>query len=273
MYSFFFIPASKIDKLEKLRNLAIDEFIIDFEDAIKESERQDLIDRLSQNEALRDCYLRIPVYDNSETNIDLNYLKPFLKSGFKNFVFPKIQSIDDLETLRVLTKSYNISPILLIETPRLYLELLSNISTYVNYFRSVALGSHDFMASVGGVHNLENLETVRQNILYFARATHSQAIDIASMNINDTDAFRLELQDGFRKGFDGKFLIHPRQHKIFDTYQFYTEEEYNSALKIISQLEMVQGNEEEFNPVVIDGQIIERPHLERALKVVKTYKK
>jgi len=273
MYSFFFIPSTKVHKLRDLRNLGISEFVIDFEDAIKASERENLVNTLSKDNDLLDCYLRLPVYDESETVVSIKFLIPFLEAGFKKFVIPKLNSRDDLDILISQTNSYNISIVILIETPRLYLELLSGVSNYKSCIEGIALGSHDFMSVVGGTHTLNNLEILRQNILYMARAIDSIAIDIASMELNNLENFGIELIDGFNKGFDAKFLIHPKQFKVFNEHQFYTEAEYLRALKIVSYLKEVNGINEEFNPIVVDGQIIERPHIERALKIVSTYKK
>ena len=41
MESYFFVPASKINKIQELSKLKINTIIIDFEDAIKASQRND----------------------------------------------------------------------------------------------------------------------------------------------------------------------------------------------------------------------------------------
>ena len=46
MEAYFFIPASKIDKIQSIFSYQIREFIIDFEDSIKLSERDQLVSRL-----------------------------------------------------------------------------------------------------------------------------------------------------------------------------------------------------------------------------------
>ncbi|WGK64727.1 aldolase/citrate lyase family protein [Croceiramulus getboli] len=196
----------------------------------------------------------------------------FLENDFKKFVVPKIQNKADLDKMVSFLSGYDAQIILLVETPRLYLELLTAITDYKNAIFGLALGSHDYMAAIGGAHTLKNLEVVRQNMLSMARAINGIAVDIASMDLGNLEDFEVELQDGFNKGFDAKFLIHPKQYEFFKAYTFYSEDEYTHALKIVALLEDVKSDTKEFNPVVVDGQIIERPHLDRALKIVNTYR-
>lgn len=59
--------------------------------------------------------------------------------------------------------------------------------------------------------------------------------------------------------------------QVYERINFYTEKEYQWALRIQEELQLV-GNQNEFNPVVINGQIIERPHLNRMKKILKYYK-
>lgn len=133
------------------------------------------------------------------------------------------------------------------------------------------MGSHDFMSEVGGEHTLENLQVVRQQLLYLARMCSIEAIDIASMELENKSSFTGELLDGFKKGYDAKFFIHPWQLNVFKQLKLYTEKDYSWASKILETLKEV-GTANEFNPIVIDGQIIERPHLNKAKKIIKYYK-
>ena len=273
MESYFFVPASKIKKIKELRELNINTFIVDFEDSIKASQRDDLFLDLIRLEISKDYYYRVPLHDlNMADDLDLRLISKFIKYGFKKFVFPKISSTVQLE--RIL-KSLNVDDleiILLVEMPRFYLELQSTIFKYSKNLTGIGLGSHDFMSVVGGKHTLKNLEVVRQNILYLAKSCNLNSIDIASMDINNEVSFKNEVIDGFNKGYDAKFIIHPKQFKIINSIQFYSEKEYQQALKIEEELSKLE-NKKEFNPIVLDGKIIEQPHINRAKQILKNYKK
>lgn len=273
MESYFFVPATKLNKISNLTKLNISEFIIDFEDAIKASERELLFQDLNNINKTKECFIRVPLHELSfEENLDLDFLKKFINKGYKKFVLPKIKNLKELDVILKQFKSEDLKYILLIETPRTYLEFLNSFNKYGNKLFGIGLGSHDFMSIVGGKHILQNLETIRQNILFIARALNIVPIDIASMELKNDEAFKQEVIDGFNKGFDAKFIIHPKQYEIINNTNFYTEEEYNLAIKIKEELLKLK-NKKEFNPIVIEGKIIEQPHIQRAEKIIKNYKK
>ncbi|MRX64313.1 aldolase/citrate lyase family protein [Maribacter luteus] len=273
MESFFFVPATKMNKIQELRKLKINTFIIDFEDAIKASQRSDFFFELDNLENSKDCYLRVPIHNLANPKeLDLSLLKAFMDKGFSRYVLPKINSVDELDLVLKILDHDSFDIILLVETPKLYLELLSMTFENLGKLTGIGLGSHDFMSIIGAKHQLDNLEIIRQNILYLARAWEITAIDIASMELNNETSFKKEIIDGHSKGFDAKFIIHPNQYKILNSFQFYTEEEYLFALKVdkvVSELK----NSKEFNPILIDGKIIEQPHLNKIKKILKNYRK
>jgi len=273
MESYFFLPASKLNKLQELRKLKIKEFIIDFEDAIKASQRNIFFLELNSLSNSKEFYLRVPLHSlTNEDKLDLALISEFIEQGYTKFVFPKITSTNQFEQVLKTLKTAALEIILLVETPRLYLELQSTILNYQKNLTGIGLGSHDFMSIVGGKHTLKNLEVVRQNILYLAKSCNITSIDIASMDINDKESFKEEVLDGFNKGYEAKFIIHPKQFNIINSIQFYSEGEYTQALKIEEELSKLE-NKKEFNPIVLDGKIIEQPHINRAKQILKNYKK
>lgn len=270
MDTYFFIPGTKLHKIKAIEELDVSSIIIDLEDAVKESNRREIVGSLVANISLKQHYIRIPLY-NFEEQLDFRTLEELLQAGFKKFVFPKLNSIKDFETALEIFKNSDIQIILLVETPLFFLQVQEVLTKYKHYFSGIGIGSHDFMSVVGGIHTLQNIEYIRQHILYLARAFEINAIDIASMELQNQELFEKEIIDGFQKGYDAKFFIHPWQKHVYDSMNFYNEIDYKWALRIQEELENV-GNLNEFNPVVINGQIIERPHLNRMKKILKYYK-
>lgn len=270
MDSYFFIPGNKLHKIEAIKALQVAEIIIDMEDAVKESSRVEILKNLVANDDLKQHYIRIPLYSFDE-KIDLRTLQELLNAGFQKFIFPKLNSLADFEIVLDSFKSKEIKIILLVETPLFFLQVQEVLTKYKNYFSGIGIGSHDFMSVIGGIHNLKNIEYIRQHILYLARAFDITAIDIASMELNDKESFEHEIIDGFQKGYEAKFFIHPWQIEVHRGINFYNAEDHKWALLIKDELDKV-GNPNEFNPVVINGQIIERPHLNKMKKILKHYK-
>jgi len=269
MQSYFFVPGTRLHKIVDIQNLNVSEIIIDLEDAVKVSEREEILKQLISNEFHKKFYVRIPLY-NELDKLNSSIFTELYNNGFRKFVFPKIQKITDFEKIISERKYRDLKIILLLETTRFFLEAKDILLKYEGCFSGIGIGSHDFMAEVGGIHDLKNLEYVRLQILYLARMINIPAIDIASMKLNDDKAYIDEIMDGFRKGYDAKFFIHPWQISVFKSISLYSEDELNWAKQVKSALKKV-GSSEEFNPIVQNGQIIERPHLAKAEKIIKYY--
>lgn len=269
MKSYFFVPGNRLHKINDIKKLNV-YIVIDLEDAVKVSEIEDILDTLlSEPSTYLDYFIRVPLY-KKESVIDLGFLKKLMTAGYKKFVFPKIQSTTDLEYIISNINKVELELILLIESARFFIELQRAIVNYSALIKAIALGSHDFMNEIGGEHNLRNLEYPRLQILYLARMINAEAIDIASMELKSESKLKTEILDGFEKGYDAKFYIHPWQIVTKESIEFYSEQDLYWALKVITALDKVDY-EAEFNPVVIDGQIIERAHLNRAKNITQYY--
>ncbi len=270
MDSYFFIPADRLHKIENIRQLNVDQIIIDLEDAIKSSERTTSLQALKDDSIDRSLYIRVPVY-SIEGGFDLEMYREFKMMGFKNFIIPKLENTTDFEKLAV-----EISPrekiILLIETPLFLIELKDILVKYHHLISGLGLGSHDLMNELGAAHTLYNLEFYRNLVLLYAKAYKLTAFDIASMELKNAEELKEEILNGFEKGFEAKFYIHPWQIEVKDGIDFYNEHDLGWATKIFEEYKKV-GNEEEFNPIVVDGEIIEKPHLSKVFTILKYFKK
>ncbi|MFC4221706.1 HpcH/HpaI aldolase/citrate lyase family protein [Flagellimonas marina] len=272
MQTFFFIPANRIDKLLQIKEKGVTEIIIDLEDAVKDSEKAGLLEQILKypKEDIRNCFFRIPLID-LKGRFNFEIFDRLLENGFTRFVFPKMASFNDFTTCLQRTK-IKLEVILLVETPRLYIECFTQIYNYYEHIYGLALGSHDFIAAIHAKHTVQNLEVLRQQILYFSKAYDILSIDIASMNIKDEDNFREELMDGFNKGYDGKFIIHPNQLEIVNKTKFYSNNDFAWALKVQEKLNK-RGGENEFDPILIDDKVVEKPHIKLAKRIINEFRK
>jgi len=270
MNSYFFIPVTKLHKLNSLNTESIDHVIIDLEDSVKASERHDLVQDLYIHKNAKNHYLRVPIV-SSKNELDLSLIESFVIKGFTKFVLPKLNSKKQLDDFLSYLNFNTLDLILLIESPRLYLELQASIMSYVNCFKGLSLGSHDFISILGSKYNESNIFYLRQTVLIMARSLNIEAIDVASMDLQANDEFKNELKVGFEMGFDAKYIIHPNQLETLLDYRFYTKEDYEKASAIINEVEL-KGGKEEFDPFVFKGQVIEQPHINAAQKVLKFYK-
>lgn len=272
MQTYFFVPATKLHKIPSVLDLGVDKIIIDLEDAVSFSAGPEVLDSLLQKPYLKNHLIRVPVINVRTEKLDLTVIKKLISAGFTNFMLPKLQS---LQQFKVLAKEVNFakkSVILLVENPRLLIEAPMILNEFPDLFHGICMGSHDYISETGGLHNLINLEYPRHLILNYARMVDILAIDIASMELNDMASFENEILDGFQKGYDAKLIIHPKQQQFINQIQFYSKEDLDWANKVMIALSDANGIDN-FSPVVIDGTVVERPHLKRAEKIIEWYNK
>ena len=199
MQSYFFIPGTRLQKIPDIQNLKVSQIIIDIEDAVRFSEREIILEKLVSNQSYRNLYIRIPLY-NEKQELDTSFFIELYQEGFRKFIFPKIQSAIDFDTIISGNDFQELQVVLLVESARFLLEVKDVLTKYKNVFSGIGLGSHDFMAEIGGLHDLKNLEYARQHILYLARMSKITAIDIASMELNNQSSLEQEILDGVQKG-------------------------------------------------------------------------
>jgi len=271
MKSYFFIPASRLHKVEDVKKSQPDTIIIDFEDAILNTEIDVFSKEISILPNKESYWYRIPVRNNFEEDLNLDYIKKFKDIGVEFMVLPKLKSA--LELIQICHSFPNIKFILLIEHPRLLLEAHDAFMKHPDLLNSligIGMGSHDLMTFLNAKHTSKQLDYPRKKVLYLAKAYDLLAIDIASMNIFEKKDFVEEVRYGIDNGYDGKFLIHPNQllwlQEDLKTNTYLLEWAHN----VISHLPE-NYNGESIAPFILNNEVIEKPHALRALEIIKKH--
>jgi citrate lyase beta subunit len=272
MKSYFFIPASKLNKLQSVINLGVEEIIIDFEDAILSSEKNKYLGTLVKLNDFKKYWVRIPIRNGFNESVDLDFLTIVYKLGVRKIVLPKLKSKQEL--INIISKFNKALFIVLIEHPRLLLEvhsLFQDNTVLMSNIQGIGLGSHDLMTVLGASHEFDQLDFPRKEVLYLAKAYNLEAIDIASMNIENDEKFKEELEYAINNGYDSKFLIHPKQYSWMQKLKNINKEAVSWAEKISLNLpEKYTGGSIE--PFIIDGNVIEKPHVIKALEILRKEK-
>lgn len=256
-----------------IEKLGVDNIIIDFEDSIRIEQKNQFKATVFEIIEFEKYWYRVPLRNSFNEDLNSDFITNLLDKGVKKFVLPKVLNKDELDKLLYEISFSDLELILLIEHPRLFLELeeIMKNRDYAHLIYGLALGSHDFVNELNAKYSLEILNYPRQKIKLITSAFDKIAIDIASMNINDQDAFKLETLNGLDFGFDAKFIIHPIQYEwLIESIKESTE--FLWAKKIISKLPEGKLNSNH-SPFIIDGKIIEKPHIQRALNLLEKYKK
>lgn len=268
MRSFFFIPANKKKFIEKIDSIEATDLIFDLEDALFNTSIEEALNNLMQITIKENYWIRISL-ENFENNSS-ELLKSLINKGFFRFVLPKIEyltQVDDFVKFSNKFTENNIKIIVLIESP-LGLLNSSEIVTHPS-IKGFGLGSHDYCKMMGMKHTLSNINWARMSLLNISKAYKLLSIDIASMNINNDEEFINECLDGKDKGFEGKFLIHPFQLKLFKKSWKFSDKEIEFALKVKAYINAL-GGLENFTIANIDGTVVEKPHINRINTILTT---
>ena len=266
MRSFFFIPSDKEKFLENISNISSDEFVIDFEDSINQENTSLALNNLIRFNVSKKYWIRVPNPKYSFNKFSKLILDKII-TNYDNIVIPKIRTKDDRDELinYIIEKKENhndLKIILLIENPLILMDLY-NIAN-LNLIYGIGIGSHDYCDEMSMVHTKDNLNYLRSFSLNVARSLKIKAIDFPSMNVKDYISYKDEVIDSINFGFDGKFIVHPWQLSVFQECCSSSNENEMFVNKVKSFIESI-GGIKNFTVAVIDGVIVERPHLRRIL--------
>jgi citrate lyase subunit beta / citryl-CoA lyase len=136
--------------------------------------------------------------------------------------------------------------------------------------RVVALlfGAADYSAEVGCALTPEgdSLLLAQSQIVLASRVAGIDAIDTPHMRLDDQDGLAQSSQRARQLGFDGKSAIHPGQIGTINSAFSPTPEQIAWSERIVAALP--NGDEAQLGATVLDGQLIEAPHLARARRVL-----
>lgn len=265
LQSYFFIPANSLSKLKKVNSIKSDYFIFDLEDTISLSQVSNAIENLELLPNRHSNYVRPKLVENEKLYIDV--ISDLLKLGYKKFVLPKLQSLQMWSDLLDVIVCDDLEIILLVEHPRLLLNLTELLEKHGRLINSIGFGSQDYCTYSGLKHTISNIDKVRFEISWRANAYNIECIDTASMNISNSSLFKKDCQNAFEMGYTGKFLIHPWQLKCLKKTSYYDDEEIRWYNKVIKSIENIKNHD--LSAIVVEGQVVEKPHL----KKIEQYKK
>jgi|SRR5712691_1967781 len=132
-------------------------------------------------------------------------------------------------------------------------------------------GAEDLSAELGAEANrgadgrfLDPYRLARALCLAGAAAARVQAIDTIAADFRNLAALRRETEEARRDGFTGKMAIHPAQVPVINEVFTPTAEAIAKARAVIAAFESNPGK----GAVGIDGVMYDRPHLERAKRLL-----
>jgi citrate lyase subunit beta/citryl-CoA lyase len=133
---------------------------------------------------------------------------------------------------------------------------------------ALLFGAADYSAEVGCESTPDggSLLFAQSQIVLASRAAGIDAIDTPHMRLDDPDGLARSSQRARQLGFDGKSAIHPGQIGPINNAFSPTTEQIAWAERVLAALP--DGDEAQLGAAVLDGQLIEAPHLARARRIL-----
>ncbi len=131
-----------------------------------------------------------------------------------------------------------------------------------------SFGGEDFAVSLGVRRTADHdeLEYARRHLVVAAKAAGKLAIDTVYTNVKDDEGLRAMTEQGKRWGYDGKFIISPRQVPIVHAVYAPTREEVAHALRVTRKME--EARRMGAGVAVLDGKMLDKPVLRQAEAVL-----
>lgn len=281
--SYLFVPADSEHKMKKAVDSGADALILDLEDSVaadarpaaRELAREFLVGK-------ENVWVRINPIDTDDSSADLEAVMPSAPAGI---VLPKPRSAADAVQLAALLDESEkrhgipvgqtgILPICT-ERPEALFELHSYMGA-THRLTAMTWGAEDLSAAVGASNNrdedgnwLAPYELARSLCLFAAAAAQVAAVDTVFPNYQDGEGLAHYAANARRDGFTGMLAIHPAQVTIINDAFVPTEVELERARRIVNLFDDNPG----VGALGMDGEMIDRPHLVRAQRILQLAKR
>jgi len=272
--SVLYVPGSNARALEKARGLAADAVILDLEDAVAPSAKEDA------RGAVAAALLRAGGFGPREVAVRVNGgatpwaeddLAFAARSGADAVVLPKVESAEEVRaaerSLDAAGAPQALSLWAMIETPRGVLAAPA-IAAASARLACLVMGTSDLVKDLRARHTPSRAEVLVAlgTVLLAARASGLAALDGVHLDLADDAGFEAACRQGRDLGFDGKTLIHPRTIEVANRVFAPTDAEIAEARRIIA----AHGEAERAGRgvAVLDGKLVEALHVENARRLV-----
>ncbi|MEJ2728902.1 MAG: CoA ester lyase [Deltaproteobacteria bacterium] len=280
--SALFVPGNRPDRVDKAVATAADRVIIDLEDAVALSQKEESRPLVREKIiAHKDRGVLVRV-NGLETEFIMGDLKAVVRNGLGGLVLPKTENNRQVGKIHGLLVDFekqqglqagSIAVVLLVESALGVQNIfqISTAATELNREFLIALGAADFALDMGIEITRDGRELIypRSRIALACRAAGiAPPLDTPFMiDLKDIDALKDDAARAKQVGFQGKLCIHPNQiepvHVIFTP----TAEEISFAHRVVEAFEA--GEAEGSAAIQVDGKFVDYPVVERSRRILQ----
>lgn len=270
-----YLPAINARAVAKARTLPVDIVILDLEDAVapeRKEEARNAAVTAAQEGGFGDRELIIRA-NGLDTPWWRDDLVAAARSGADGVLVPKVGSAADIARCGELLRDApaGLSLWAMIETCAAVVALPAIAAAAEgSRLAAMVLGTNDLAKEMRAALTPDRLAflPILTSTVIAARAHGLIVLDGVCNDFQDIDRFEAECRQGLVLGFDGKTIIHPRQVDPCNAVYSPTPDEVRWAERIITAFDAPDHAGK--GVVQIDGQMVERLHLDDARRVQAT---
>ena len=271
--SVLYMPGINQKAMDKALNLDCDAVVLDLEDAVEVSKKEDsrqLVIRQIENNDYGPRVVIVRVNDLG-TKWGEQDVAAVANLPIQAILVPKVSEIRDISrVVDLLNRLGSELPIwIMVETPL----AIININELARQPRVTALvmGTSDLVVDLCAEHleERQNISYALQRSIIAARAFGKKILDGVHLDFRDLDSLRNVCRLGKSMGFDGKTLIHPDQIPVANDAFSPSEAELDNAKRVIDAWRSAQTRGS--GVVEVDGTLVESLHVEEAKRLISFF--
>ena len=271
--SVLYMPGINQKAMDKALNLDCDAVVLDLEDAVEVSKKEDsrqLVIRQIENNDYGSRVVVVRVNDLG-TKWGEQDVAAVANLPIQAILVPKVSEIRDISRMvDLLNRLGSELPIwIMVETPL----AIININELARQPRVTALvmGTSDLVVDLCAEHleERQNISYALQRSIIAARAFGKKILDGVHLDFRDLDSLRNVCRLGKSMGFDGKTLIHPDQIPVANDAFSPSEAELDKAKRVIDAWRSAQTRGS--GVVEVDGTLVESLHVEEAKRLISFF--
>ena len=256
--SFLFVPATRVDLVEKAIASGADEVIVDLEDSVAKADKQQARNDLSDLRPSRSLLVRINGPRSDFFGDDLNLVH--IIDWAKGMVVPMVESTQDLRSVQEsISRALQLFPLVETATGVSAADTIASAGA-----ARIMFGTADLAAELG-VQPESNIFAFARSKLIIASASAGlpAPIDGPTLSFRPEERTRSDAQAALDLGMGGKLCIHPSQVPIVNEVFAPSGEEVVWARDIVAASRL-----HEEGVFVVDGEMVDAPVIARAYRIL-----
>lgn len=256
--SWLFVPGDRSDRFAKAAASGADMVVLDLEDAVAEGAKASAREAVTRCVGVaRTACVRINAHGTPSYDADVAALAGL--PGLAAVLVPKAEDPQALAALREALGSN--TPLVALVESAVGVHRSDEVAAVPGVER-LAFGSVDLALDLGAEDGCLPLLYARSRLVVASRVAGAAApVDGVTPSLDDAGALQAAAAAAARLGFGGKLCVHPAQVAAVNTAFSPSEQDVQYAQRVLAAASDVGG-------VRLDGQLVDRPVLERARRVL-----